>query len=129
LRQPNSAPLTTWQIRVVLHVGVVREQFTVAIHGRVKDIPKTGCVGFKLFAFRIDSVNDSARREPSVIVASTVRHAGKEMIFPPDLWNLRCFSQFRWVGVVTGDQEQRLAIGAWHNGVDTVISPRLEFPQ
>ena len=116
-------------IEVVLHIGIVRKQFAIAIERSVEDIAKPAGIRFKVLAVWINFVNDSARRKSSAIVASPVRHAWQQMIFAPDLRNLRCFRQFCWDGVVARDQEQRLTVGARHHRVDSVISLRLHLPQ
>ena len=84
----NSCRTIPRSIKVVLHICVIGEEFTIMIERCIKNIPKTICIDFKIFPISINFVDDATRRKNTTIMTTAIRKTWQEVIFSPDFWHL-----------------------------------------
>ena len=121
-------------VEVILHVGVIGEEFAVVIDAAVEDVAEAGGEDFHVLALGIEAINDAARGHDVAVVAATIGHAWEEVVIPPKLGHRGAVrgALVRAVfehGVVAGDEVQTFAIGRLQNGVHAVIAAAVEFTQ
>ena len=111
---------------VPLHVGVVGEQFVVAIERDIERVPQPGRDQLPLPAVRVGAGDPTLRGQR--VVHETGRDAGREVVLAPverDSGGI----DLRQLGRVAADHVERLAVGREGDRVHSVLAAALDLPK
>ena len=116
------------RVEIILHVGVVGEELAIEVETAVENVSVARRNDLPVLSVGGHLVNDSRGSKSAAVVALSVGHPGKKMVFSPMSGNARGLG-FRRSGVVSGDQVNRFLVRAENQGMYAVVTPGLHAPE
>ena len=109
-------------VEIVFHVRVVGEELAGVIDRSVVDVAEARGDAGEMFSVPRDTVDDAAGGENVAVVAASIGHAGKKVIFAPDRRDGRGGISLGRDRVIAADEVEIVAAGHRHDGVNAVIA-------
>src|SRR5690606_39010778 len=108
------------------HIRIVSEKIAIGVKRNIKGIPVTCADQLPVFTQGIDMSDPSARHAPAVGMTAGVLDLRKEIVRLPYV-RQQVIVHFRKIGVVSGYQIQRDAVGGDNNTVRTMLALTVQF--